>query len=259
MASRSRRRRKDSGLVKIMLLIAVVAALAVGVSYLRRASVFETRGVRYLTGTDAGVKVIEIDPSLTDIRPALASSATEGESFAAIMDRLKPSAAINGTFYGQNMKPLGDVVIAGKLEIRGAYRNALAITRGGDLVILRRPRKGRFDWRGYRMALGAGPRLVHNGAIDLDPVADGFSHRSLTIGAWRSGVGITSSGKLLLVAYTRTVTFAEFARVMRELGCVEAMNLDGGGACGLYHNGRTIVSPTLPMTNILAVFPKSRM
>ncbi len=232
--------------------------VVVGFSYFSR-SEGKTRhtATQYHTAGTRLIKVIEVDPALVDIRVALAKKdGVYGESFSDMMARLHPTAAINGTLYGKDMQPLGDVLVDGKIEVRGGYKNALAIGRDGKPTILRRTRRTRFPWSNYKYGVASGPRLVHGGKIMLDPVGEGFSKRSLSIEAWRCGVGLTKSGHVVLVTATRSLTLDQFAHVMKDLGSVEAMNLDGGGACALYHRGTTLVSPNLPMTNVITVFEK---
>lgn len=247
MTSASRRRNRGDGSAKLAVLIALLVFAAAF------HCVSHSRPVRNLLN----IRVVEIETgSGVEISPVLATSKfSEGETFSQMIDRLHPYAAINGTYYDKNMRPLGDIVDNGKLINRGSYRNALAVTRSGKVVFLHRKR-GRLNWSGYKAGIAAGPRLVHNGKIALGPIADGFTARSMSIKAWRSGVGKTKTGKLLLVVAKESLTLSEFARIMLDLGSVEAMNLDGGGACGLYHDGRTLVTPALPMTNILAVYKK---
>ncbi|MBI2844484.1 MAG: phosphodiester glycosidase family protein [Armatimonadetes bacterium] len=203
------------------------------------------------------IEVVEVAPAAgVEVRPALTAAGVGGtERFSRMLDRLKPFAAINGTYYDEHNKPLGDILIDGKLVNRGRLRNAIAITEAGRVRFIRRS-KGGFNWSGYHSGLAAGPMLVHSGKIALDPVADGFTRRSLSIRAWRSGVGVTKNDKLLMVTAKESLTLAEFAEIMRKLGAVEAMNLDGGGACALYHRGKTLAHPTLPMTNLLMVYEK---
>jgi uncharacterized protein YigE (DUF2233 family) len=157
------------------------------------------------------------------------------------------------------MKPLGDLLVDGKLIHRGIYRSGVGVTPSGRVEFVRR-RTGRLTWRGYRAGVAAGPRLVEDGRVALDPVSEGFSRRSLTIRAPRSGIARKKNGHLLLVVTRESATLEEFARLMVDLGAVQALNLDGGSACGLYHSGKTLVTPVLPMTNIIVVYqrPKAR-
>lgn len=204
------------------------------------------------------VYVVRINPKEVNIYPVMANGKhTRSESFAEMIERLKPYAAINGTFYDENMRPLGDIMVDNKLINRGRYPNALAVRRDGSVGIVRRAR-GKTPWPGCKAVLAAGPRLLHYGKIKLDPIADGFTIKSLSIVAARSGAGITKDGKLLLVVQTDPVKLAEFAQTMRDRGAVEAINLDGGPACGLHHRGKTIIEPGLRMTNLLVVYNKKR-
>lgn len=235
--------RSRAGFAKVALLaVAAIAGLALG---------FAGR-----TGPipDPSVHLVTIPAHHVELRPVLAQGNPRGETFEQMMARLHPYAAINGTYYTPEMRPLGEIVARGRLINRGGYRNAIAQTTAGTVVLRHCAKKVRFQWHGYRSGVTAGPRLVHLGRVALNPVADGFSSRSLSLIAPRSGVGVSKTGSLLLVTVTRPVTLAEFAGIMQGLGAKEAMNLDGGGACGLYFHGSTLVSPERPMTNVLAVY-----
>lgn len=189
-----------------------------------------------------------------EIRPVLASEDSEkSEMFTDLIGRVHPHAAINGTFFSPEKIPQGDILIDGKLAVRGHYRNAIAMRNDGRVEIIRR-QGDRFNWTGYKAAMSSGPRLIHRGKITLDPVSDGFRKAALTIVAARSGVGVTATGDLLLVVQRKPVKLADFAKTMLDLGAVEAMNLDGGPACGLYHDGQLLAVPALRMTNVLCVF-----
>lgn len=235
--------RVRAGFAKVALLaLAAISGLALG---------FAGRTVSL---PDPSINLITIPAQHVELRPVLAQGNPRGEMFEQMMARLHPYAAINGTYYTPEMRPLGDIVAQGHLINRGGYRDAIAQTTAGAVVMRHCAKKGRFRWHGFRSGVTAGPRLVHLGRVALNPVADGFSSRSLSIAAPRSGIGVSNSGNLLLVTVTRPVTLAEFAGIMRTLGAKEAMNLDGGGACGLYFHGSTLVSPERPMTNVLAVY-----
>jgi hypothetical protein len=110
-------------------------------------------------------------------------------------------------------------------------------------------------WANVQEAVGAGPMLVDNGEIALDPVAEGFtSPKILSQSAARSAVGVTADGTLLLVATTGTIT--QVATLMQALGCVQALNLDGGASSGLWLDGRYRRAPGRPISNALLVMPR---
>lgn len=245
--ARRRRATKESGSVKFLLIFFALIAAAVAVAYATRNCPLH----------DRYTKVVEIKLGRgVVIRPEIAGNRPRGtENFTDMVSRLRPYAAINGTYYDKDWKPLGDILIDGKLVNRGGQHHAIAITKDGRVDFIKRS-KGKFNWAGYKYGLACGPRLIHNGKIALDPVADGFSPAASKKYAWRSGVGKTADGRLLLVTENKSVKLSEFADIMLELGAVEAMNLDGGGACGLYHNGSIITTPPLYMTNLLVVYKK---
>ena len=216
-----------------------------------------TSGTRHALYDFLYVKVVEIPLNGDyEIRPDIAQGPYgHSETFIHMMNRLQPYAAINGTFYDHRPKPLGDIVISGKVVNHGHLKSAIALTAGGKATIVHHD-EGGFDWTGFKSGLAAGPRLVQDGKLCLDPNADGFHKASLSLRGWRSGIGITRENKLLLVTVKRPLTLKEFARTMIDLGAVDAINLDGGGACGLYHDGSFLVVPSLPMTNVLSVYRK---
>lgn len=232
----------------LLVLVLLAGALAFAASFICAG---QSRPIR----ATSSLQVVEIDirPSI-ELRPVIARrGSSNGELFSDIIARRRPYAAINGTYYDFDMRPLGDILIDGTLANRGRYRNAVAFTRKGKVVFLHK-RRGRLDWTGCKSGIAAGPRLIHNGRIALDPVSDGFSRRSLTKKALRSGIGVTRNGKLLLVASRGDLTLGQLAREMLSLGAMDAMNLDGGSASGLYCDGKTLATPPLPMSNMLLVY-----
>jgi exopolysaccharide biosynthesis protein len=49
------------------------------------------------------------------------------------------------------------------------------------------------------------------------------------------------------------VTLGHLALIMRTLGCVDAMNLDGGASMAMYYRGRVILPAGRRLTNILTI------
>lgn len=97
----------------------------------------------------------------------------------------------------------------------------------------------------YPHILGAGPILLQNRQIVLNAKAEGFSDAFIRETAARSAIGTTVEGTLLIAAvHNRTggagPTLTEIARIMQQLGCVDALNLDGGSSTSLYLGGQLL-------------------
>ncbi|PYI54360.1 stalk domain-containing protein [Paenibacillus flagellatus] len=102
-------------------------------------------------------------------------------------------------------------------------------------------------------AVGAGPKLVGGGAVDVDFARDGFDDPKLTTASGaRSFIGIDGSGRLAM-GTTPSATIAELAQVAVSLGLVEAMNLDGGASSALYADGAVVTRPGRPLSNAFVV------
>ncbi|MDF2710927.1 MAG: secreted protein [Nonomuraea muscovyensis] len=109
------------------------------------------------------------------------------------------------------------------------------------------------DSRGHRVPLTpdttilqVGPTLVRDGEISVNAEADGlirqggdqtFTYNWTLRANPRSMIGVDEQGRLMLVVvdgrqagYSEGLGIAQTAELMKRLGAVEAMNLDGGGS-----------------------------
>jgi len=142
--------------------------------------------------------------------------------------------------------PIGpdDVV----LSVHGAAALALADLKVGDRVTIHQTLGQLWDKAVY--VLGAGPMLVKNGDLFLTSTVEQFP-ADIAIGrAPRTAIGIDKDGNLLLVVVDGRqpssigMTLLELAQFLRELGAVDAMNLDGGGSSELVINGEVMNRPS---------------
>ncbi|WP_096595360.1 phosphodiester glycosidase family protein [Calothrix sp. NIES-2098] len=97
----------------------------------------------------------------------------------------------------------------------------------------------------YSNIIGAGPLLVKNRQIVLDAKSEKFSNAFIAEKAIRSGICTNSTGNLMIAAVHNRAsgpgpTLAEHAQLMQLLGCVDALNLDGGSSTSLYLGGQLI-------------------
>lgn len=102
-------------------------------------------------------------------------------------------------------------------------------------------------------ALAAGPMLLHGGICptDLSQSSSGFYMTNYELWANdiyatcpdRTAVGYTSDGRIILficdgrIASSQGAYVTEVAAILRSLGCVGAVNLDGGGSTGMMVRG----------------------
>jgi hypothetical protein len=122
--------------------------------------------------------------------------------------------------------------------------------------------------------ISGGPRLVKNGVVYVSKYEEKFRADIASGRAARTAVGITKDGKLLLVAVDGLprgknnrsekdsigMTLEELAKLLIDLGAVEAMNLDGGTSTTMWIDGR-IVNQTVSgsqqrVSNALIIRPR---
>ena len=79
----------------------------------------------------------------------------------------------------------------------------------------------------------------------------------------RTAIGYTADNNLVLVAVDGRegssigMTLNELARFMQSIGCVGAINLDGGGSTVMYVNGSVVNNPHqrggIPLSNAIVL------
>jgi exopolysaccharide biosynthesis protein len=137
---------------------------------------------------------------------------------------------------------------------------------------LRTARGAPFPLHPNMSVASAGPVLLRGGRAAIDAFNEGvFDPRDLndyTFSAYRHArtfVGVDGRGRLLLATadgiarVSAGLTLTEEADVMRSLGAVDAMNLDGGGSTQFASEGQLIndaSSPPLrPVGDTIQVVP----
>ncbi|HEX4951506.1 MAG TPA: phosphodiester glycosidase family protein [Blastocatellia bacterium] len=96
--------------------------------------------------------------------------------------------------------------------------------------------------------LGGGPILLANGAVQTNP--DGFNLNSFVNTRHpRTAIGVRRDGTVVMVTVDGRqpkksvgMTIPELAALMLELGCEDAMNLDGGGSTTMVIRNRIVNS-----------------
>lgn len=111
----------------------------------------------------------------------------------------------------------------------------------------------RNPWRDAEDILGAGPKLVTAGRVDITTAREKMLPAFASDRHPRSAIASLADGRVLLVVVdgrqpTLSVGMSldELARVLIELGAVEAMNLDGGGSTTMVVKGGIVNHPSDP-------------
>lgn len=147
---------------------------------------------------------------------------------------------------GQRAIPIakGSFVLTGL----GTGAAELAKLRTGSLVEVALDLSG---FEGETMnVVGGGPNLVSKGLIAVDGAEQGFKPDFTDKRHPRTAIGKTADGDVWIVAIdgrqklSEGATIEELARVMQRLGCMEAINLDGGGSTTLNIFGMTMNRPS---------------
>lgn len=102
-------------------------------------------------------------------------------------------------------------------------------------------------------AVGGSPVLVKNSLVNIT-AAEELADLDNTSQRARSAIGYTADGKVILLAVeggnttvSPSVTglnLNELANLMKDMGCVGALNLDGGGSTTLRINNQPTVRPS---------------
>ncbi len=122
------------------------------------------------------------------------------------------------------------------------------------------------DFSRYPHIIGAGPLLIQNRQIVLDAKGEKFSNAFIAEKAIRSGICTTATGTLMITAVHNRAggygpNLAENAQLMQQMGCVDALNLDGGSSTSLYLGGQLLdrsPSTAARVHNGIGIFLKPR-
>ncbi|MBI3946779.1 MAG: phosphodiester glycosidase family protein [Armatimonadetes bacterium] len=220
--------------------------------------------VAYAARTVGGVKAHVITVNMNDpdvkVSTVLAQDFPGGdEPFTSLVKRSGAVAAVDGTFFDKYTRiPIGDIVINGKQCHQGRMGTAMAITPQNKVLFGRVVWGHAADWTGYETVLACGPTLVKSGQVDLKVSEERFRDPHVLGSGVRVALGLTAANKLLLVAVPRGITLAKLAETMKALGCVEAMNLDGGASMAMCYRGKVVVPAGRRLTNALVVYETSQ-
>lgn len=112
--------------------------------------------------------------------------------------------------------------------------------------------KGSFRKWKMNTAVGGGPVLLQNGNIQIANNEElKFAGKAIEDKHPRTAMGYTKNGDLILLVIegrfpgkAEGATLVQEAKMLQQAGCVEALNLDGGGSSCLLINGKPTITPS---------------
>lgn len=162
--------------------------------------------------------------------------------------------AINGDYYG--FRDTGIVIRNGVAYRDSGAREGLAFYQDGSVKLYDETGTNAQQLlnEGVWNTLSFGPALVRDSevvsGIDQVEVDTNFGNHSIQGNQPRTGVGVLGQNHLVFIVvdgrsdgYSRGVTTPEFAYMFKELGCVSAYNLDGGGSSVMVFNNQLVNKP----------------
>ncbi len=113
-----------------------------------------------------------------------------------------------------------------------------------------------FRLENMQWMISGGPDLVVNGAAAPVSTSPTFADARFTTGsAPRTAAGTLADGRLVLVT-TTSAKISDMKEIMLALGCRQAINLDGGGSCGMYYDGMMLMTPGRKLATMLYVYDR---
>lgn len=151
---------------------------------------------------------------------------------------------VTAIFPGNSPITKGSMVVS----LPESYKTALGDIKVGDHLQIVQDLNS--PWGEAQQILGVGPRLIHNGAVAVTASEENFGGDVTGGRAPRTALGLLNNGHILLAvldgrqANAKGMYLEEFARLLRDMGVVDAINFDGGGSSEIVVKGRIINSPS---------------
>ena len=188
-------------------------------------------------GQPVTITAVRADPARCRIQVVHTLAQTHGAGATADAVCPPDGAAINASFFaGESLAPIGLLIADGRhlgsyyvkdgmygpwglFQLRGRRPELIALTPA--------------EPTGVTQAVQCAPRLVVAGQVQ--------PFRPLPA-ARRAAVGLDAAGRVCVAVADRPITFPDWAACLRDqLGCREALNLDGGPSAQLAVRGGVMV------------------
>ncbi|PTX18855.1 uncharacterized protein DUF2233 [Pontibacter mucosus] len=213
--------------------------------------VWKYKHFKDLFSSNQSITILEIDLKDEKLKvdmPYVTSGFLKTSEGAA---RVRAAAAINGSYFDTSkggstvfFKKDGQVINTTRSGFTPYRENAgFAIAADGTISIEKKPAAGWNSLSEANTLLTSGPLLVYDDK-PVTQVQEVFNTNRHP----RTAIGLTADNRLIAVVVdgrfseAHGMTTEELATVMHSLGCVEAMNLDGGGSSTAWLRNRGVVN-----------------
>ncbi len=159
--------------------------------------------------------------------------------------------AINGDYYG--FRTTGFVMRNGTLyRSSSSGYEALVITNDGEFEFYQEDEADAEELAkgGARQIFSFGPALIKDGELAVDENAKIEREYKEWVSNPRTAIGYVSPCHYMFVVsdgrteQSKGLSLYQLASFMKDQGCVQAYNFDGGGSSELWFNGRVVNRPT---------------
>ena len=208
--------------------------------------------IRYMRTLYTDIYIADVvidDPAY--LKTALAEGSFGRDTTSSMAEQNDAILAINGDYYG--FRDTGYVIRNGYLyrsvPAKDPNQEDLVLYENGAVDIVREADLTAEEiWdSGAEDIFSFGPGLVIDGEIS---VVEGEEVKRAQVTNPRTAFGVISPlHYLFVVSDGRTdesvgLSLLELAHLMKDLGCVTAYNLDGGGSSTMWFNGKVLNHPT---------------
>lgn len=216
------------------------------------------------------VHILKIDSAYFDLILVKSKPIASVESLAYSHHAV---AAINGGFFSRNSKTYGNPV--GILKIEDQWYGQPIYPRGaigwsendpevlfdcllttvhkeGVTIIPQLKKVNAKEWEQKKYIIGGSPILVRDYEVMSDFAAEKTIKSFLYKKHARSAIGVLPNGDFVFVVVDGTknwifansgITVLNLALLMQQIGCKDALNLDGGGSSTMILQGKVMNTP----------------
>lgn len=200
-----------------------------------------------IMGSQQSISVFEIDPNTVHFDIDHVTSGFLKTSEAGL--RSNAEVAFNGSYFDTTnggstvfYKKNGNIINETRSGFTYYRENAALAINGNKINIHKKPGGG---WNSITapIVLAGGPLLIYEGkeVTQVNQVFNTNRHP-------RTAIGVTASGKVIMVvvdgrsSQSHGLSTMDLSSLMYALGCVEAMNLDGGGSSTAWVRDKGVVN-----------------